>query len=226
MSRPSYRVLHEDETLLVVDKASGVLTVSAPKTKGRCLLDDLRRDGHKVAPVHRLDRETSGVLLLCLDPARRRALEDLFRQREVTKEYLALVHGQPQTRTARIDLPILEQGSRPVVDRRGREARTRYEVIETFGGRGALLRVFPETGRHNQIRLHLAHIGHPLVGDRKFGRRGKSVRSSDEGLPARRTLLHAERLCLPHPARRQRLDVRCDPPDDFDACLAAWRVRL
>jgi RluA family pseudouridine synthase len=225
MSRPSYRVLHEDETLLVVDKAAGVLTVSAPNRKERCLLDDLRRDGHKVAPVHRLDRETSGVLLLCLDPDQRSALEDLFRQREVTKEYLALVHGRPQTKTARIELPILERGATPIIDRRGREARTRYEVIEAFGGRGALLRVFPETGRHNQIRLHLAHIGHPLVGDRKFGRRRSSPHGSEDGAAPRRTMLHAERLCLPHPARRRRLDIRCELPDDFADCLAAWRSK-
>lgn len=223
MSRPSYRVLHEDETLLVVNKAAGVLTVSAPRKPGRCLLDDLRRDGHKVAPVHRLDRETSGVLLLCLDRDRRKDLEELFKQHQVCKEYLALVHGRPASRQGRIELPILEQGSTPVIDRRGRPALTRYEVLESFGQRGALLRVIPETGRHNQIRLHLAHIGHALVGDRKFGRRRSAVRDSSDEAGARRTLLHAERLRLAHPARRRPLDVRCDPPQDFEACLGAWR---
>ncbi|MFT7462817.1 MAG: 23S rRNA pseudouridine1911/1915/1917 synthase [Pseudohongiellaceae bacterium] len=223
MSRQTYSILHEDPTLLVVNKAAGVLTVSAPKHPGRCLLDDLRRDGHKVAPIHRLDKETSGVLLLCLDRDRRKDLEDLFKQREVTKEYLALVHGRPPSRTGLIDLPILERGATPIIDRRGREALTRYEVVETFGPKGALLRVFPETGRHNQIRLHLAHIGYPLVGDRKFGRRRTSAQERADGPHARRTLLHAERLCLPHPARRRRLDVRCDPPADFEDCLASWR---
>lgn len=223
MSRPSYRVLHEDPTLLVVDKAPGVLTVSAPKHPGRCLLDDLRRDGHKVAPVHRLDKETSGVLLLCLDKERRKDLEDLFKHREVTKEYLALVHGRPASAKGTIALPILERGSAPIIDRRGRAALTRYEIVESFGRRGALLRVFPETGRHNQIRLHLAHIGYPLVGDRKFGRRRSAAQEAQDGPTSRRTLLHAARLSLPHPARRRRLDVSCDPPADFEDCLRAWR---
>ena len=223
MSRPSYRVLHEDPTLLVVDKAAGVLTVSAPKHPGRCLLDDLRRDGHKVAPVHRLDKETSGVLLLCLDRERRKELEDLFKHHEVTKEYLALVHGRPASARGEINLPILERGSTPVIDRRGRPALTRYEIVESFGRQATLLRVFPETGRHNQIRLHLAHAGHPLVGDRKFGRRRSAAEEALDGPGSRRTLLHAARLALPHPARRRRLDVRCDPPQDFDDCLQAWR---
>lgn len=210
-------MLHRDDTLLVVDKAAGVLSVPAPGTRQRCLLDDLRRDGHRVAPVHRLDRETSGALLLCLDPAHREALERAFREHRVTKEYLALVHGVPATRTAVLDLPILDEGATARVDRRGRRAVSRYEIVERLQG-AALLRVAIDTGRHNQIRIHLAHHGHPLLGDRKYGRRPPAGQRG----PAR-TLLHAERLALSHPATGRRLDVRAPLPADFSAALDELR---
>ena len=203
---PTYRILHRDGTLLVVDKAPGVLTVGRPGSRERCLLDDLRRDGHKVAPVHRLDRDTSGVLLLALDPAHRPALERAFRERLVRKEYLALVEGVPPARRASIDLPIADEGKSARVDRAGRPAVTRYEVIESFAGRASLVLAQPATGRHNQIRVHFAHIGHPLLGDRKYGsRRGG----------AGRVLLHAARLAFRHPLTGKELDVRAPPPDDF-----------
>jgi RluA family pseudouridine synthase len=231
-SRPTYAILHKDRTLLVVDKAAGVLTVSAPGSRERCLLDDLRRDGLAVAPVHRLDRETSGVLLLCLAPAHRAALEAAFRGHEVTKEYLALVHGIPHTRKATIDLPILDEGATARVDRRGQRAVTHYEVREVYrgapgGGAAALLHVRLETGRHNQIRVHCAHLGHPLVGDRKYGRRPEAARGGVQraAVPAPgRCLLHAERLALRHPASGAPLDVRAPLPADFAEALAALAV--
>ena len=216
---PTYRVLHRDETLLVVDKAPGVLTVGHPGSRERCLLDDLRRDGHKVAPVHRLDQETSGVLLLSLDPAHRAALEQAFRRHEVRKDYLALVEGVPPERRATIDVPILDEGKTARVDRAGRRAVTRYEVLEALGGRAALVRASPESGRHNQIRVHLAHLGHPLLGDRKYGRRGRTPPAPR----APRVMLHAERLALLHPATHQPLEIEAPLPDDFTALLAALR---
>ena len=212
----TYSLLHRDDQLLVVDKAPGVLTVGNPRSRQRCLLDDLRRDGHAVAPVHRLDRETSGVLLLCLDPAVRADLELAFRERDVTKHYLALVHGRPKPERAQIDLPILDAGATARVDRRGRSAVTRYEVLETFDAAGvtaALLRLEMLTGRHNQIRVHLAHIGHPLLGDDKYGRR---PRGSARLAP--RCMLHAEQLALRHPRGGRRLSFRAPPPDDFERC--------
>ena len=220
-ARPSYAVLHEDATLLVVDKAPGVLVVPRPGTRERCLLDDLRRDGHKVAPVHRLDRDTSGVLLLCLDAAHRAALEDAFKRHEVVKEYLALVRGVPQEKRATIDVPILDLGATARVDRKGRRAVTRYEVLRTLRGRAAggtvsLLRCVPESGRHNQIRVHLAHLGHPLLGDATYGRRPRD----EARWRAPRCLLHAERLALKHPATGSRLDVRAPLPADMEAALA------
>ncbi|MGQ0553512.1 MAG: RluA family pseudouridine synthase [Planctomycetota bacterium] len=215
---PTYQILHRDPTLVVVDKAAGVLTVPPPGRAVRCLLDDLRRDGLKVAPVHRLDQQTSGALLLCLDPAQRAALEEAFHEHRVLKEYLALVHGVPNPRRATIDVPILDAGATAAVDRRGRRALSHYETLQAFtgtAGRAALLRVRIETGRHNQIRVHLAHIGHPLVGDDKYGRRGQAR-------AAARCLLHAERLALAHPVTGQPLDVRAPRPQDLEEALARW----
>jgi len=221
LSAQTYRILHRDATLLVVDKAAGVLTVGHPGRRERCLLDDLRRDGLKVAPVHRLDRETSGVLLLALDPVHRGALEQAFRRHEVRKRYLALVEGLPPARRGTIDAPILDQGSTARVDRAGRRAVTRYEVIEPLAGRAALVRVEPESGRHNQIRVHFAHIGHPLLGDRKYGRGGR-IGARPPHFP--RAMLHAERLSLRHPASGRPLQVEAPLPDDFAEALRELRA--
>jgi 23S rRNA pseudouridine1911/1915/1917 synthase len=216
----TYTILHDDGVVLFVDKAPGVLTVSHGGRE-RCLLDDLRRDGHSVAPVHRLDRDTSGVLLLCLDKAWRSDLEDQFKQREIRKDYLALVHGRPHPAHGSIDVPIQDKGATARVDRRGRHALTDFEVLETMAGdvgTAALVRARPATGRHNQIRVHFAHIGHPLWGDDKFGRRERTGRRI-----ARRAMLHAERLTLRHPKTGARLDIRAEPPADFQECLSALR---
>jgi 23S rRNA pseudouridine1911/1915/1917 synthase len=218
--RPTYRVLHRDDTLVVVDKAAGVLVVQHPGTSERCLLDDLRRDGLPVAPVHRIDKETSGVLVLCLDKAARKALETAFRKREVAKTYLALVAGVPANRSATIDVPILDTGKGAQVDARGGRAVSRYEVLETYEGRASLVRVTMETGRHNQVRVHMAHIGHPLLGDAKFGRRRQQPGEGDRR--PRRALLHAESLALDHPLSGERLRVVCPPPADLMACREAW----
>ena len=215
---PTYRILHRDETLLVVDKAAGVLTVGHPGSRERCLLDDLRRDGHKVAPVHRLDQQTSGVLLLALDPAQRPALEEAFRRHEVRKDYLALVAGVPPERRATIDLPIADEGKTARVDRAGRPAITRYEVLEALG-RAALVRARPESGRHNQIRVHFAHLGHPLLGDRKYGRRERGATPT-----APRVMLHAERISLRHPATGRTLEIEAPLPEDFSALLSELRA--
>ncbi|MHC4845316.1 MAG: RluA family pseudouridine synthase [Planctomycetota bacterium] len=221
MPPATYTLLHRDDTLAVVDKAPGVLTVGRPGSRERCLLDDLRRDGIPVAPVHRLDRDTSGVLLLCLDKSRRAELEALFRERKVDKSYLAIVAGVPQSREAVIEVPITDTGARAKVDRRGRRAVSRYEVLETFSGRpgsAALVRVVTETGRHHQVRVHMAYLGHPLLGDTVYARKPGEARKQ-----APRAMLHADSLAFRHPVTGKRLTIEAEPPEDFAACIAALR---
>lgn len=226
-----YRVVAEVDGLLVVDKAPGVLTVPHGDGGGRggagpgrpCLLDAVRGDGYTATPVHRLDRDTSGLLLLCLDPALRAPLLELFKGRAVGKDYLALVHGRPQPARATVDVPIHDEGATARVDRRGKRAVTRYEVLEDVSssrGTASLVRCAMETGRHNQVRVHMAHLGHPLLGDDKFGRR----RRGGAGPRVRRAMLHAERLALTHPATERALEFRCDPAPDFADLLEALRA--
>src|SRR5262249_52867496 len=139
---------------------------------------------------------------------------------EVVKEYLALVHGVPAQKRATIDVPILDLGATARVDRKGRPAVTRYELLRTLRGRAAggsvsLLRCVPESGRHNQIPGHLAHLGPPLLGDATYGRRPRDAAR----WRAPRCLLHAERLALRHPASGEQLDVRAPLPADMQAAL-------
>lgn len=179
----------EEDGLLVFDKPAGWVVHAAEADETRELLSWAVQAGHappEVAPVHRLDRETSGVVLLSADPALRGALGRAFAVGEVHKTYRALVHG----RTHRKGIV-----RRPLADaRRGRplEAVTRYRTLEWLGG-FSLVEVRPETGRRHQIRRHLQMIGHPVVGDERYGpRRFRPV----PAFPGR-LWLHAARLALP-----------------------------
>jgi RluA family pseudouridine synthase len=149
--------------------------------------------------VHRLDRDTSGVLIFSLGPAAYRSLIEGFAARTIRKEYVALVQGVPRPRSGLIDLPLLRNSSnRMVVDRRGQEARTRYEMVRRVAG-GSLLRVYPLTGRMHQIRAHLAARGTPVLGDGVYGREGRAGAGtpfSGVEFPPR-LCLHARRLTLP-----------------------------
>lgn len=222
MDAAAYTILYQDETLLVVDKAAGILTLPAPGTSERTLLDELQADGFVVQPIHRLDKDTSGVLMFGLDARRRVDLEKAFRRRDVHKSYLALVQGRLPAGSGTIDLPIRDEGATARISREGKPARTKFARQLDFGGKAALVLAEPETGRHNQVRLHLAHVGCPLIGDEKFGRRSKR----DEELPtAARALLHAARLELKHPVTSERLVVACPPPADFAEVQAELTAR-
>jgi 23S rRNA pseudouridine1911/1915/1917 synthase len=199
-------VLHEDEWLLVIDKPAGLVVHPAPGhwrgTLVSALLHHWRGPRPGLDPlrpgiVHRLDKDTSGVLIIAKDAATLAALGAQFRRREIEKQYLAFVWGRVRNQRGTIAEPI---GRNPVhrkrmaVRRGGREALTVYEVVERFD-EVTLVRLFPKTGRTHQIRVHLAAIGHPIVGDAVYGRsRGQSGRVL---LP--RQALHAERITFTHP---------------------------
>lgn len=214
---PSYTILHRDDTLVVVNKAPGILTVSRPGSRERCLLDDLRADGLPVSPVHRLDRSTSGILLLCLDQDHRSEIEDLFKKRKVKKDYVAAVHGVPSTKRGTIDLPILDLGATAKVDKKGRRAVTHF-TVQKIMGRASLLQIRLDTGRHNQIRVHLAHTGHPIIGDRKYGRRDRKTTTTLP--PVKRPLLHAEGLSFAHPVSGKSLSIQAPIPPDMAQFLS------
>jgi 23S rRNA pseudouridine1911/1915/1917 synthase len=171
--------------------------------------------------VHRIDKETTGLLVVAKNDAAHRALSDQFASRTLHKEYVALVAGVPKSDAGTIDRAIARHPvhrHRMTTGEGGRPARTDWTVLEKFGDRAAFVRCRIHTGRTHQIRVHLKSIGHPLLGDTTYGWK------QDSALPAPpRIMLHAEHLVLSHPATGKVLDLRAPLPADFTALLAALR---
>jgi 23S rRNA pseudouridine1911/1915/1917 synthase len=194
-------IVHQDEHLMVVDKPAGLVVHPAPGHRGATLVDMLSgtAGGEHFRPgvVHRLDRDTSGLLILAKTPAAHAALERMIRNREVRREYLALVDGHLDARAGTIDAPIgRDRRNRTIHSTRTdrpREARTHFSVVRVYG-RTTLLRARLETGRTHQIRAHLAAIGHPVCGDSAYGGGPCGVR-----LALTRQFLHAAHLSFAHP---------------------------
>lgn len=190
------RIIHRDASLLIVEKPAGLLSVPGKSAAlADCLLSRLAREDSDVRLVHRLDRDTSGVMVFARSAPAQRHLGLQFERRHVTKRYVACVTGKPKQDTGVIDLPLTADWPRrpmqKVCHTSGRPARTRWQVIARTQS-GARLALTPETGRSHQLRVHLAEIGHPILGDPLYG-------SAYGGAPAHRLMLHAECLNLRHP---------------------------
>jgi 23S rRNA pseudouridine1911/1915/1917 synthase len=233
-------VLHEDRHLLVVDKPAGlVVHPGAGRASGTLVnallhhVRDLSGVGGVLRPgiVHRLDRGTSGLMVVAKDDETHRALARQFADRTVEKEYLAVVLGVPARGEGTIEMDIgrdpVHRKKMSVRARRGRSARTTYRVLEALDG-AALVRLRIHTGRTHQIRVHLAGIRHPVAGDATYGggRTPSSKRaSSREALQAlSRPALHAARLAFDHPATGERLSFESPLPEDLGRLLEALRA--
>ncbi|HEU0248257.1 MAG TPA: RluA family pseudouridine synthase [Gaiellaceae bacterium] len=226
-ARPvTVRVLLEDEHLVVVEKPAGLTVHPGAGTRSDTLAAQLITlgarggdDPERPGIVHRLDRDTSGLLVATRSERAYAGLRDAIRRREVERRYLALVRGHPQSRTGRIDAPIgrarRDPTRRSLDTDEPREAVTHFEVVETTAEH-ALLDVALKTGRTHQIRVHLASIDLPVSGDRQYGVRG------DLGLE--RQFLHAHRLRFGHPVTGDEVDVSSDLPDDLAAALERARA--
>lgn len=208
-SHPStIEVLYRDPHVVVVNKPSG-LAVHRGWAADRVTALSLARDaeGQHVYPVHRLDRGTSGVLVFALDGATAGLLQERFREQSVEKRYLALTRGvTPED--GRIDSPVprTEKGERvPAV--------TRFRRLGVALERYSLIEAWPETGRLHQIRRHLKHIAHPLMGDTRYGDGRENRRLREHGL--HRLALHAASLTLPHPHSGATLELSAPLPDDL-----------
>ena len=216
--REPFRVAYRDDHLMVLDKAPGVVVHPArghrEDTLSQLLAGELAGgEQERAGIVHRLDRDTSGLLVVARSEEVHRALQRALSRRAIEREYLALVEGLPPARAGTIEAPI---GRHPRVRTRmavggagAREARTHFQ-LERALPTSALLRVRLETGRTHQIRVHMQAIGHPVAGDPEYGTAGLF------GLE--RQFLHAARLALEHPVTGQRLEVSSELPDDL--CLA------
>ncbi|HRV30409.1 MAG TPA: RluA family pseudouridine synthase [Kiritimatiellia bacterium] len=222
-------ILYEDSDLIAINKPAGLVVHPAPGHAAHTLVNallhhcgDLQGIGGELRPgiVHRLDKDTSGVLVVAKNEHTHAALVAQFASKKVKKEYLALVWGQPEQPTGTIDLPI---GRHPVhrkkmaVTEKGRPALTRYETVAR-GPLASLLRVHIETGRTHQIRVHLSRLGHPVVGDTTYGRARHGL---PEGLRIARQMLHAYQLQITHPRTGRAKTFTAEPPADF---LAAQKI--
>jgi RluA family pseudouridine synthase len=200
---------------VVVDKPAGLLSVPTPGAQGRSLPDTLAAEGHeRLLPVHRLDRDVSGGIVLAKHEAARAALENLFRGRTVTKTYWALVRGRLRPERGEFDEPIVDEGARARIHSSGKSALTRWRVLAHHRA-SSVVEVELVTGRYNQIRLHFAHHDQALVGERKY------ARGKDDVLRAKRVALHAWKLAFLHPLRGERVAVEAPLPEDLVQLLAA-----
>lgn len=223
-------VIYEDADLAAINKPAGMVVHPAAGNRSGTVVNaalarwpEMRRitGEERAGVVHRLDKDTSGVLVLAKTPAALKSLQQQFKQRTVYKRYIALVEGVPESSSGLIEAAIgrdTRQRRLMAVVRDGRPAVTRYDVIEHLGDY-ALLSVEPHTGRTHQIRVHLAWLGHPVVGDTVYGRRKQRIRM-------KRLFLHAAELQVDSPSTGARLTLSAPLPGALEDTLAKLRRGL
>jgi 23S rRNA pseudouridine1911/1915/1917 synthase len=221
---PELRIVHLDPWLAVVDKPAGLVVHPASSHRGPTLVGELGEilgggvDPERPGIVHRLDKGTSGLLVVARDDATHAALQEAVRRREVERVYLALAQGRLASRTGTIDAPIgraAKQRHRMAVSgAASRHARTHFEVLELLAAE-TYLEARLETGRTHQIRAHFGAIGHPLAGDPTYG--------GERRYGLGRQFLHAHRLAFEHPRTGERLGFESPLPVDLATALDAAR---
>ena len=217
-------IVYQDRDLIVVDKPAGLTVHPAPGHSSGTLVNallaacpDLKGINGSIRPgiVHRLDKDTSGLMVVAKNDRAMRALQQQLKDREVSKTYLALVQGVPKPREGLIEARIgrhPKNRKKMAVVAGGREATTKYRVREEIAdGRYALLEVEPVTGRTHQIRVHMAALGHPVMGDATYGRKSEVIG---------RQFLHAHKLAFAMPLGGRRVEFESPLPADLRECLA------
>ncbi|MFZ3085700.1 MAG: RluA family pseudouridine synthase [Candidatus Hydromicrobium sp.] len=229
------RVVYEDQYLLVISKKSGVLTHPVPGFSKDTIVNALLYHYDKLSNlsgkdragiVHRLDKDTSGLLIIARDDNTHRLLSEKFKEREIKKTYTALVWGSFSESKGEIILPIgrsrMDRKKMSISIDRGRDAVTRFEVKEEFEN-STLLDIYPETGRTHQIRVHLSYIGHPIIGDAIYGSAESKKMAEELGIG--RQFLHAKRLEFTHPVTGKQIVLEDKLSDDLLRCLKILRGR-
>ncbi len=230
-------ILFEDDAIIVIEKSTGLLVIPDRYNHGApCLSDFLTEEFGKIFVVHRLDRETSGVLVFAKTPEAHQLLNMEFESKTAGKTYAAIVKGVPQNDEGTIDLPLGPHRSVPgkyAVNRRdGKDSVTDYAIEERFAG-FAFVEVRPRTGRTHQIRVHLSESGMPIVGDMLYGdkrpfllsdvKRGYRLKGEEEKPLLSRTALHATTLVITHPVTNERTTFTSELPRDMNAVLKSLR---
>lgn len=218
---PQARIVYSDEDLAVIEKPAGLVVHPAPSHRGPTLVDELGEllgggEDDRPGIVHRLDKDTSGLLVVARNEEAHSALQKQVQRREVERIYLALARGRLASRTGTIDAPIgrasRQRHRMAVSGAASRQARTHFEVIELLAAE-TWLEARLETGRTHQIRAHFAAIGHPLVGDATYG--------GDLKYGLSRQFLHAHRLAFTQPTSGERLSFTSELPEDLATALRA-----
>jgi len=225
-------ILYQDEYLVAINKPSGLLVHKSPidRHETEFALQMVRDQiGQYVYPVHRLDKPTSGVLLFALNTEILKAMSLLFRSHEVSKEYIAIVRGYTQEEDL-IDYPLKQmldtkEQKKLGITKEAQEAQTHYECLATVElpyavsrypvARYSLVKLHPKTGRKHQLRRHMKHIFHPIVGDTKHGR-GEHNQLFREKFECHRLLLHSHRVSFVHPVTKQSVEIEASVDDTFD----------
>lgn len=211
----NFQICYEDDFILVVNKGAGLdVHPNEPKEMGTlangiAAYYEQTNQKHKVRHIHRLDRDTTGLVLFAKDPFTQSLLDEQLRLRMIHRYYYALVHGKVRNEKGTIDKPIGKDRHHPnrrVISPKGQEALTEYKVIETYS-HASLVRVRLQTGRTHQIRVHFQSVGHPLIGDSLYGKKS-NIRFS-------RQALHAKIVTFTHPYTLKKITVEADFPNDF-----------
>ncbi|MFA5338661.1 MAG: RluA family pseudouridine synthase [Candidatus Omnitrophota bacterium] len=207
-----FKILYEDDHIIVADKPAGMLVIPTPKGESNTLTSLLNREldargiEANAHPCHRIDRDTSGLIIYAKGKKAQQAMMEEFRARRVKKSYIAFVHGRLVRKAGAIDLPI--EGKKSVTKYKVLEERRDFSVVE----------IEPETGRTNQIRIHFKSIGHPLVGERKF------AFAKDYKLKFRRAALHSHKIGFEDPFTKKPLGFTTPLPEDMAKFLEATPI--
>ena len=218
MNKNPIPILYEDDYYIIFNKPANLLVIPTAEEEKNTLVNIANQqypsvtEEYKLHPCHRIDRETSGIIIFAKGKKNQAFMMDEFKKRTIKKEYVAFVRGKLKNKSGEIKRPIINYKKKFRNKHVAEPALTRY-IVMSIQKLYSVVRVFPITGRTNQIRIHFSELGHPLVGDRKYSF-GK-----DFTVKFRRAALHASKITFTHPVTRKNISVTCEIPEDMRVFL-------